>query len=104
MLKVSVGELIGAQYSKIHLSAALRITSREYIEAGVGKLISFATAANRVEWNSFSGYTAEAGYKIYTRSLPRPGFRPVWWRYGDQSNRRTEARGTMILKVGWAFY
>ncbi|NUN99382.1 MAG: hypothetical protein HUU01_02065 [Saprospiraceae bacterium] len=79
MLKASIAELAGAQYSKIHFSAALRLSPRQYIEIGGGKLMPFAIAAQRVGWNSFSGYTVEAGYKLYNSPLPRPGFKPVWW-------------------------
>lgn len=192
MLKTSVGNLIGAQYSKVHLSAAWRMTPRQYVEVGGGILIPFATASQKVEWNDFSGFTFEASYLLFTRPLTGANSRPVWWfaggiayqelegnisgdfsrqdqnyiqrlnydvkdqrtggkisagflfvfgknvtldfggslfvfdrqwafselpedvvflkngsrhwRYGHQPNRRTETRGAMILKVGWAFY
>jgi len=192
MLRTSVGELIGAQYSKVHLSAALRVTHKQYVEIGGGLLIPFGIASQKVDWNDFTGYTVEASYLLFTRPLTRASVRPLWWlaggiayqelegnisgdfsrqdqnysqrlnydvkdqrtggkistgmlfvfgkhvtldwgisffifdrkwafselpedvvfvnngsrhwHYGHQPNRRTEARGSMIIKIGWAFY
>ncbi|MFM9949341.1 MAG: hypothetical protein ACKV1O_15495 [Saprospiraceae bacterium] len=191
MLKASVGDLIGTQYSRVHLSAAWRMTPRQYVEVGGGRLIPFGIAAQKVAWNDFSGYTFEASYRLFSKPLGA-NMRPLWWlaggityqelegnisgdfsrqdqnysqrlkydvkdqrtggkisggimfflgkhvtldwgisffifdrkwtfselpedvlflrngsshwSYGNQRNRRTEARGAMILKVGWAFY
>ncbi len=192
MLKASIGDLIGTQYSRVHLSAAWRMTPRQYVEVGGGRLIPFGIAAHKVAWNDFSGYTFEASYRLFTRPLTSVNIRPSWWlaggiayqelegnisgdfsrqdqnysqrleydvkdqrtggkvsagllfflgknltldwgisffifdrqwafselpedvvflkngsrhwRYSHQPNRKTEARGAMILKVGWVFY
>ncbi len=90
MLKASLGELVGAQYSKVHLSAALRITPQHYIEIGGGKLTRLASALKRVHWNDFSGYTIEAGYRFYTKPLPRPRSLPVWWLAGGIAYQELE--------------
>lgn len=81
MLKVAMGELLGPQYSKISLSAALRIKPKQYLEAGGGKLFDQGFGRQRVEWHNFSGYTVEASYRLFSKPLRRPGIPTgtVWW-------------------------
>ena len=79
MLKISIGDLIGAQYSKIHGAAALRMTPKQYVEIGGGKLTPVGIARQRVEWHAFNGYTFDASYRLFSKPLTQANRRPVWW-------------------------
>lgn len=79
MLKVSVGELLGSQYSKIHLGAAVRITPQHYVEVGGGSLIAFGIGRNQVNWETFSGFAFDASYRYFTAPAGLSGYRPIFW-------------------------
>ncbi len=71
MLKVSLADLAGTQYSRVVALAAVRMAPRHYLEVGGGKLFNSGIAFRRTKWQTLSGYTFEASYRFYARPLTR---------------------------------